>query len=60
MAELERIYAGYKEQPELAMIIAVGELDQLSELHRLVWEWDLWYNGNRGKSNGKMENNSGF
>jgi hypothetical protein len=59
MAELERIYAGYKEQPELAMIIAVGELDQLSELHRLVWEWDLWYTNVEGK-HGKMENNSGF
>jgi hypothetical protein len=43
MAELERIYADYKEQPELATIIAVGELDQLSELHRLLYEWDLWY-----------------
>jgi hypothetical protein len=47
MAELERIYADYKAAPEQAMFIAVGEMDQLSELHRLVWEWDLWYNGNR-------------
>jgi len=39
MAELERIYASYKEQPELVMIIAVGELDQLGELHRLLYEW---------------------
>ena len=50
MAELERIYADYKAAPELGMFICVGEMDQLSELHRLVWEWDLWYNGNRGKS----------
>ena len=50
MAELERIYADYKAAPEQAMAICIGELDQLSELHRLLWEWDLWYNGNRGKS----------
>jgi hypothetical protein len=38
MAELERIYADYKAAPEQAMAIAVGEMDQLSELHRLIWE----------------------
>jgi hypothetical protein len=50
MAELERIYADYKAAPEQAMFICIGEMDMLSELHRLLWEWDLWYNGNRGKS----------
>jgi len=48
MDELARIRADYKQQPELAMIIAVGELDQLSELHRLLWEWYVWYAGSRG------------
>jgi hypothetical protein len=28
----------YKEPASLRMIIEVGEMDQLSELHRLIWE----------------------
>lgn len=38
MAELERIYADYKAAPEQAMFICIGEMDQLSELHRLLYE----------------------
>jgi hypothetical protein len=38
MAELERIYADYKAAPEQAMFICIGEMDQLSELHRLLFD----------------------
>lgn len=30
----------YKEPAMLRMIIEVGELDQLAELHRLLYEWE--------------------
>ncbi len=43
MDELENIRESqrlYKEPTSLRMIIQVGELDQLSELHRLLYDWE--------------------
>jgi hypothetical protein len=50
MAELERIRETFGKNHPQAVIIQVGECDWLSELHRLLWEWDLWYNGNRASA----------
>ena len=44
MEELERVRETFGKKHPQAVIIQVGQCDWISELHRLLWDWERCYN----------------